>query len=381
MTASALTNNLFKPLKVGEITLAQRIAMAPLTRERARVADSVPTDIMTTYYTQRASAPGTLIVTEATFITERAGGYPGVPGIWSQDQVHAWQKVTAAVHKQKSFIFLQLWALGRVAGPDTLRSNGHDLVSASNISDTTQVGQHLALDDVFGEAPRPLSVEEIKEYVQDYVHAAQNAIEAGFDGIEIHSANGYLLQQFLDEHSNLRTDEYGGNVENRARFVLEVVDAIISAIGADRIGIRLSPYETYGDMKPGIGTLEQYAYLLKELEERGLKPNGRLAYIHTVENTFKSTNSLGEPILRRPLEFVRNVWTGVWIRTLGFDRNLALQFADVDDKLVIGFGKSFIANPDLVRRLKENLPLNKFDFKTFYRAGSKGYTDYPFYES
>lgn len=178
----------------------------------------------------------------------------------------------------------------------------------------------------------------------------------------------------------MRTDEYGGSVENRARFVLEVVDAIVKTIGAERVGIRLSPYVDNGGMKHGPGTLEQYAYLLKELEIRGLKPGGRLAYIHTVENTFEAKNSIGEPIIiRRPLEFVRNVWSGVWIRTQKFDRKLALEFVDVDDKLLIGFGKPFIANPDLVHRFKEDLPLNDFDFKTFYANGPKGYIDYPFY--
>ncbi|VVT58564.1 uncharacterized protein SAPINGB_P006272 [Magnusiomyces paraingens] len=379
MTADTFSDNLFKPLKVGNIILNQRIAMAPLTRVRARIEGAVPTDIMTTYYKQRSSAPGTLIITEGTFITQRAGGYPGVPGIWSEEQINAWTKVTTEVHAQGSFAFLQLWALGRVAAPNYLRSLGHDLVSASDVANTSGSGRMLIGKDKHGERPRPLKVDEIKEYVKDYAQGAKNAIAAGFDGVEIHAANGYLPHQFLQECTNKRTDEYGGTVENRALFVLEIVDAVVAAIGADRVGIRLAPYNTAGGMTSGPGTLEQYAYVLKELEKRGQSPNGRLAYVHTVENPQEVKNSVGETVLRRPMEFVRNVWTGVWIRAQRFDRNLALKFTDEDDKVVIAFGKPFISNPDLVRRIRENLPWTEPDFLTFYAPGPEGYIDYPLY--
>ncbi|VVT58556.1 uncharacterized protein SAPINGB_P006268 [Magnusiomyces paraingens] len=374
-------NNLFKPLKVGQVTLNQRIAMAPLTRVRAQVEGAVPTDLMTTYYEQRASSPGTLLITEATFITERAGGYQGVPGIWSKEQIDGWAKVAAAIHAKGSFGYVQLWALGRTAGPEYLQSRGYDLVSSSNVARPLGPKNKLIGTDTVGTVPRPLTVDEIHEYVRDYAQAAKNSIEAGFDGVEIHAANGFLPHQFLHENINKRTDEYGGSVENRARFTLEIVDAVSAAIGASRVGIRFSPYYVGSDLGAGPGTLELYAYLLKELEERGLadEANKRLAYIHTVEGAIEVHNSIGNPILRRPLEFVRNVWTGGWIRAQRFDRKLALEIADVDDKVVIAFGKPFISNPDLVRRIKENLPWAEPDYETFYVPGAKGYTDYPFY--
>lgn len=189
-------NNLFKPLNVGKIQVANRIIMAPLTRVRANISNAVPTDIMTTYYQQRASVPGTLLITEATFITERAGGYPGVPGIWSKEQVSAWKNVTRAIHKQKSFVFQQLWALGRVAGPDTLHALGYDLVSASSVPDETKRGQSLAPQDVFGSAPRPLKIEEIKEYVKDYVHAAKTQLKLGLMGLRFIRPTGICCNNF-----------------------------------------------------------------------------------------------------------------------------------------------------------------------------------------
>ncbi|VVT55361.1 uncharacterized protein SAPINGB_P004558 [Magnusiomyces paraingens] len=376
-----LDTNLFRPLKVGRIEIKQRIAMGPLTRVRCNNKGAVPNDLMVEYYEQRASSPGTLIISEATFITPRAGGFRNVPGIWSKEQIEGWKKVTSAVHAKGSFIYMQLWALGRAAGYDYLTKElGYDYVSSSNVPDLTnsagpltkEKGKHI---------PRPLTIAEIKQYVKDYAQAAKNAIEAGFDGIEIHSANGYILDQFIRHTANKRTDEYGGSVENRARFTLEVVDAIVAAIGADRTAIRLSPFEKFGGMSITHNSIPQFSYLIEQLELRGLADGGknRLAYIHIVENIVRGKDSKGNGTILHPIEFVRYIWTGVWIRTQGYKRQTAIDAADKDDKVIIGFGKGFIANPDLVRRLRENLPWNQWDIDTFYTLGPKGYVDYPFY--
>lgn len=370
--------NLFKPIQVGKITLNQRIAMAPMTRARADNPSTVPNDLMSEYYEQRASSSGTLLITEATFISERAGGYPNIPGIWSKDQVRHWKEVTDKVHAKGSFIFLQLWALGRSAGAGFLEKRGHPFVSASNLPDPTNIGKALS-HETESKAPRPLTIEEINEYVQDFVVAAQNAVEAGFDGVEIHSANGYLLDQFLHEDSNVRTDAYGGSIENRARFTLQVVDAVSSAIGADKTAIRLSPYETYGGMVAGTNTIPQFSYVIEQLEKRALK-GSRLAYIHLVETEVKAQDYQGNQIALHPIDFARYIWSGVWIRTQGFVRETAIEYTNNDNNLIIGFGKAFLANPDLVERIKQELPLTKFDYKTFYVPGPKGYIDYPFYD-
>lgn len=368
---------LFQPLKVGNIELKQRIAFAPCTRCRAEL-NGVPSDRMVTYYEQRASAPGTLIITEATFITERAGGYEYVPGIWSKEQIAGWKKITDAVHKKGSFIYMQLWALGRQASHEVLKKLGHDYVSSSPLRDVTD-SQAALSQYPNNETPRPLTVAEIKEYVADYAQAAKNAIEAGFDGVEIHSANGYLLEQFIKSSANTRTDEYGGSIPNRCRFTLEVVDAISAAIGPERTAIRLSPFEVFGGMEIGPDIIPTYSYLLYQLELRAQKSKP-LAYVHTVENVFKKTAADGTTFVVHPLEFVRFIWSGIWIRTQGYKRDTAIEAANKDDKLIIGFGKLFIANPDLVRRLKENLPFNHWKWNHFYSQSNEGYIDYPFYD-
>lgn len=371
MTVSSAPN-LFKPLKVGRLTLQNRIALAPLTRFRADNPPTIPNDLMVKYYEQRSSTPGTLLISEATFITERAGGYRNVPGIWSKAQIEGWKKVTESVHKNGSFIYLQLWALGCAAHSNYLKELGHDFVSSSNIRDVTRKS---TID------PRPLTLTEIKEYIDEYAVAAKNAIEAGFDGVEIHSANGYLLDQFLRDLANKRTDQYGGSVENRARFTLDVVDAISGAIGADRTAIRLSPFNTYAGIKPTVNTVPQYSYVVEQLEKRGLEdPSKRLAYIHLIDHVVESTDGDGKKVTSYPIDLFKYIWSGNWIRTQGYDRESALAKAQGDNNLLIGFGKAFISNPDLVRRLKEDLPLNDFNQDTFYTQGPVGYTDYPFHK-
>jgi NADPH2 dehydrogenase len=230
-------SRLFKPLKVGSIELKNRVAMAPLTRFRASDSHAI-LPLAAEYYGQRASVPGTLLITEATLITGQHGGYPSVPAIETQEQIDAWKVVTEAVHKKGSFIYLQLWALGRVANKDFAQSQGITVKSSS----ATQLADEYAV-------PKEMSVEEIKETVGAYAQAAKNAIEAGFDGVEIHAANGYLIDQFLQDTCNKRTDNYGGSVENRSRFAMEVTQAVVDAVGADRTGIRLSPFSEFQGMK------------------------------------------------------------------------------------------------------------------------------------
>lgn len=381
MTASQPATNLFRPIKVGKINLNQRITLAPLTRTRADNAGQVPNDIIAEYYEQRASVPGTLLISEGTFISGRAGGYPDVPGIWSKEQIAGWKKVTDRVHKKGSFIYLQLWALGRSAGAEYLKGKGYPYVSASDIPDLTNSGRTFTKVQKAGN-PRPLTVEEIQEYVQDYAKAAKNAIEAGFDGVEIHGANGYLIDQFMRECTNVRTDSYGGSIENRARFALQIVDAVTAAVGADRVGIRISPFETFGGMTVGPDAIPQFSYFIEALEKRGLSgPDKRLAYLHVVDTIVEKPGFDGKLVSIRPMDFARFIWSGVWIRTSNYNRQTAIETADNDDSVIIGFGKDFLANPDLVRRLKEDLPLNSIDFNTLYTPGPKGYVDYPFFET
>jgi NADPH2 dehydrogenase len=258
-------SKLFQPLKVGKIELQNRIVMAPLTRLRAD-GDHVPLPFVAEYYAQRASVPGTLLITEATFIAPAAAGYGNVPGIWTAEQIAGWKPVTDAVHKKGSFIYLQLWALGRAADPENLKKEfGKKVVSASDIPFEG------------GATPTPLTEEEIWEFVGYYKQAALNAIEAGFDGVEVHGANGYLIDQFLQDVSNNRTDAWGGSVEKRARFGLEVTKAVVGAIGAERTGIRLSPYSPFQGMKMA-DPVPQFSYFVEHL-----KPL-KLSYLHVVES-------------------------------------------------------------------------------------------------
>lgn len=361
-------SNLFKPIKVGDIELSHRVAMAPLTRMRA--LGGVPQDIHATYYGQRASRPGTLIITEGTFISEKAGGYPNAPGIHSKEQVAAWKKVFNAIHANKSFVYVQLWALGRAAIKTEMDAKGLPYVSASNIPESTT--------NLDSPEPRGLTVPEIKEYVQDYVQAAKNALEAGADGVEIHDANGYLLDQFLHENSNNRTDEYGGSIENRARFTFEVVDALCAAIGADKVGIRLSPWNTFGNMEPGVSPIPQFSYVLTELERRGREGN-RLAYVHVVEPRWalkKDIHDVHE--MDGSNEFVGVIWKGTLIRSGGYSLELAKRDADEKDNVLIAMGRFFISTPDLVDRWEKGIPVNKGNRDTYYTEGPVGYTDYPF---
>ncbi|KAI8064276.1 uncharacterized protein B0P05DRAFT_554815 [Gilbertella persicaria] len=361
-------NALFSATKIGNLQLKHRVVLCPLTRYRA-TKEAVPTDLQVEYYKQRASEGG-LLITEATFISPSAGSYPQAPGIFSKEQIEGWKKVTHAVHEKKAYIYLQLWHIGR-AGSHLLNPNHEPTVSASAIP--------IQGKDMLGnefDTPRSLEVNEIKSIVQEYRQASLNAIEAGFDGVEIHSANGYLLDQFLNSNSNQRADEYGGSVENRARFTLEVTDAVVDAVGPERTGIRFSPGGSFQDMKDK-NPVETWGYVTSELQKR----HPDLAYVHFIEprSTWLSDDDQGRS---DSLEPFRRLWQGPFINSSGFSNNKDHAY-DIAEKTgdLIAFGRAFIANPDLPERLRNGWELNKYDRSTFYTHDAKGYVDYPFYNT
>ncbi|KAF9019480.1 FMN-linked oxidoreductase [Hymenopellis radicata] len=365
----SITPTLFQPTNVGKLTLQHRVVLAPLTRYRATKAHVPLATLVTEYYRQRAHAPGTLLITEATFITAKAGGMKNVPGIWNDEQIAAWKEVTDGVHAKGSYIFLQLWALGRAADPAVLKAEDPSFpyVSASDVA--------LPIREV---APRPLTVEEIQEYVGLYAQAAKNAIEAGFDGVEIHGANGYLLDQFTRAGTNRRTDDYGGSIPNRVRFPLQVVAAVVDAIGAERVGYRISPWNA-GNGMDSTDPKPTFAHLVREIRER--HPN--LAYIHVVEPRMLGQLERQDHEIRREEEndFIREIAKPIPMITAGgFHADSAVKRAAETGDLV-AFGRFFISNPDIVYRIKNGLTFTPYDRKMFYLAESPvGYIDYPFYD-
>lgn len=360
-------NALFSPLKLGDFTLKHRVVLSPMSRFRSNM-DATPNDLVADYYAQRASEGGLLIV-ESTLITPLAGGLPHTAGIWNKDQIEAWKKVTHAVHNKKGVIFLQLIHMGRT-GSRNFNPNQEQVVSASSIrvEGKTMTGGEY-------EVPRELEIDEIKSIIQDFVQAAKNAVEAGFDGVEIHGANGFLVDQFTNSNSNVRSDIYGGSLENRARFALEVVGAVSDAIGAEKTAIRFSPEGKYHDMNDE-NPVETWSYLTTELQKR--HPN--LAYLHFIEprSDFfgESANSTDS------LEPYRKIWKGPFISAGGFTHsiNYAKDLAEKTGDLV-AFGRAFLANPDLPERIRNGWELNKYDRNTFYTNEAVGYTDYPFYNN
>ncbi|KAG2006352.1 NADH:flavin oxidoreductase/NADH oxidase [Coprinopsis cinerea AmutBmut pab1-1] len=365
--ASALSPKpaLFQPKTVGAVQLKHRVVQAPCTRVRNNKAHVPVIPLMKTYYEQRSRVPGTLLITEATLIADEAGGLPHVPGIWNDEQVEAWKQITDAVHANQSFIFLQLWALGRAAGPANIQGKGFPYVSASPIPLSTNPP----------EAPRPreLTIQEIQKYVGLFGKAAKRAVaDAGFDGVEIHGANGYLVDQFLQDVSNKRTDEYGGSIEARSKFGLEVVDAVAKQVGAERTSIRLSPWSTYQDMRMK-DPMPQFVHFVTELA----KSHPNLAYIHLTEAAANGT----PPSESESNDPLREAWAPrPFISCGGYTRETAIDVAEKKGDL-IAFGADFIANPDLPYRLEKNLALNPVDRSTYYVPGSeKGYIDYPFSE-
>lgn len=351
---------LFEPFTLGTLTLANRVVMAPLTRCRAG-AGFVPSEFAATYYSQRASAG--LLISEATQISQQGQGYQDTPGIYSQAQIEGWREVTDAVHAKGGRIFLQLWHVGRVSHVD-LQENGAAPVAPSAIRAETKTFVNNGPADV--SEPRALELGELPGIVNDFRQAAANAIAAGFDGVEIHGANGYLLDQFARDGSNVRTDAYGGSIENRARLLLEVTAAVVNEIGAGRTGIRLSP------VSPANGVTSsdpqaQFDYIVDQLDALGI------VYIHVVEG------ATGGPRDIAPFDFgsLRRRFKNTYLANNGYSLDLANSRLTEDKADLFAFGRPFIANPDLVERLKTGAPLAALNPATINGGGAAGYTDYP----
>ncbi|KAG6354928.1 hypothetical protein INS49_004009 [Diaporthe citri] len=389
--------SLFKPLDLGKWHLQHRIVQAPLTRMRNDFSSRgvyIPGPRVVKYYSDR-STPGGLQLTEATDICLDASAYPGCPGVFTPEQLEGWRNVTDAVHAKGGLILSQLWHTGRASSPGM--RGGNQCVSSSDIP---MSGSYLDGSSCAENPPRPLTVDEIHTLTAEWAAAAKRAVnEAGFDGVEIHGANGYLLDQFLHDNVNKRTDEYGGSIENRSTFVLEVIQAVCEAVGAERVGIRLSPYNYFQDTRDSDPNAH-WSYLCEKIA--GLPTTQRPAYIHMVEPRFDevldeqqkmeslaeytaSTGSEAAPIKKNSLTPFRNILKsgGIHFFAAGsFNRENAAPKVESDSADLIVFGRHFIANPDLVKRLRSGLPLNPYDRTTFYGADppERGYTDYPFYE-
>ena len=355
-----MTLDLFSPVQLGAISLKNRIIMAPLTRSRAPKEDGVPQPISVTYYEQRASAG--LIVTEATPISAMAHGYPFLPGIYTDEQVVGWKKITTAVHAKGGKIVLQLWHVGRISHPSLLPNNMLP-VAPSAIKPAGQLYTYEGMVDFV--TPRALDASELLALVADYVHATQCALAAGFDGVEIHSANGYLLDQFLRDSTNKRTDDYGGSFENRARLLMDVTKAVIAVAGSDKVGIRLSPVNPFNDIADS-NPQALFNYVVGELNQFNL------AYLHVIEG------DVGGKAQAFNFVALRKLFKNAYMANLSYDKargNAAIASGHAD---VIAYGVPFIANPDLVERYRINAALNEADANTFYGGTEKGYTDYPF---
>ncbi|MBD2246013.1 alkene reductase [Nostoc sp. FACHB-888] len=357
--------NLFSSYQLGNLELPNRIVMAPLTRNRAGEGN-VPHQLNATYYTQRASAG--LIIAEATQVTPEGQGYPATPGIHSSEQVEGWKLVTDVVHQQGGRIFLQLWHVGRISHPD-LQPNGALPVAPSAIAPKGEASTYEGPKPFV--TPRALETSEIPQIVEQYRQGAANALAAGFDGVEIHGANGYLIDQFLRDRTNQRTDKYGGSIENRARLLLEVTEAVTSVWDSNRVGVRLSPSGTFNDIGDS-NPLETFGYAAQALNQFNL------AYLHIFEATEADIRHGGIIV---PTSHIRDRFTGTLIVNGGYTREkgdavLANKAADL-----VAFGTLFISNPDLPRRLALNAPLNEADQATFYGGDEKGYTDYPFWSA
>ncbi|KAF0274322.1 hypothetical protein FOG51_00696 [Hanseniaspora uvarum] len=406
--------NLFKSIKLNDnVTLQHRAVMAPLTRLRAdsnhalrnetdytsseewkefiskpynKTGDKVR-GLVEEYYHQRSQRPGTLIISEATFISPQAGGYDNAPGIWNDAQTEQLKKIVDAIHENKSYMFVQLWNLGRAAIPALLQRDGLAFLSASDVyNETNDVYDCKSIALKCGNLLRGCTIEEIEQFKKDYVNAARNAFKAGADGVEIHSANGYLLNQFLDLGSNTRTDQYGPqSYENRTRFLFETYDLLAKEFGSDKIGLRLSPYGVFNGMT-GPDHLEDtqglYTYIYQQFESRKKENNGP-AYISLMEPRVGDlTKNEGEGVIEGVTnDFIFENFSGVVLRAgdLILGNDFTKEIIEQNDRTLVAYGRYFIANPDLVDRLEKELPVNKYNRDTFYTPDFKGYTDYPYY--
>ncbi len=353
--------DLFDPVKLGSFTLSNRIVMAPLTRSRATPGD-IPAEITATYYAQRASAG--LIIAEATQISPQGKGYAYTPGIYNDAQIASWKKITDAVHAKGGHIFLQLWHVGRISHPD-IQPGGALPVAPSAIQPAGNAFTESGFKPFV--TPRALELAELPGIVEQYRQAAKNAIAAGFDGVEIHAANGYLLDQFLRDKTNKRTDAYGGSIENRARLLLEVVAAITEAIPSERVGIRLSPISPANDSADS-NPQALFSYVVEQLNRFNL------VYMHLVEGATGGPRTVEGGF---DLQILRRLFKGIYIGNNGYDLALATEARQKNLADLIAFGRPFISNPDLVARLKTNAPLAPLDSATLYGGGAEGYIDYP----
>lgn len=360
-TKGTESNILFRPYRLGDLELPNRVVMAPLTRSRADDSGNAG-QLQATYYGQRASAG--LIISEATTISAQGKGYIRTPGIWRDSHIEGWRMTTAAVHDRGGRIFSQLWHVGRISHPD-IQPNGELPVAPSAIQPVGQAYTQTGFKPLL--LPRALETEEIPGIVADYAHAAECAMKAGFDGVEIHAANGYLPHQFLSDRTNIRTDAYGGSLENRARFVIDIVRKVTSVVSPKRVGIRLSPLTTFGDITER-NPEPLYLYLIEQINPFGL------AYIHVVEG---DTGVDRHPAGGFDLQKLRRAFNGSYIANNGYDRELAIESLEQGRADLICFGRPYVANPDLVERLRLHAPLADFHAETLYQGGEKGYVDYP----
>ena len=360
-----MSDTLFSPVTMGAIEAANRVAMAPLTRNRADNDTGEVGDMHVDYYRQRAGAG--LIITEATQISAEGKGYIRTPGIHTPEQVAAWKKVTDAVHEAGGKIVCQLWHVGRISHV-SLQPDGQQPVAPSAVNAGVKTFTENGFEPTSD--PRALDIEEMPRIVDKYAQAAKMAIAAGFDGVEVHAANGYLIDQFLKTGSNKRDDAYGGSVENRARLLMEVMEAVTAAIGGDRTGIRLSPFSPANGISDD-NPQETFTHVVKGLNRFGL------AYLHMVEGATGGSRDLKDG---HSIDALRKLFDGVYMANNGYDREMAMEAVASGHADVIAIGRPFIANPDLVKRYRQNAPLNEGDQSTYYGGGREGYTDYPFLE-
>ncbi len=352
---------LFTPVRIGEIELKNRVVMAPLTRNRASRGSDAPNDLNVEYYRQRASAG--LIITEGTQVSRQGQGYVWTPGLYSDAQTAGWKAITDAVHAEGGKIAAQLWHVGRVSHVSLQPGNGAPVAPSP-----LQANTKTYIESGFAEVstPRELSLDEIPAIIGEFVAAAENAKKAGFDGVELHGAHGYLIDQFLRDDSNKRTDQYGGSIENRVRFALEVVEAVSEVFGKGRVGIRLSPVSPANDARDS-NPQALFEHLVERLSEAGI------AFIHVVEGATRDDRNY------LPFDYgaLRTAFKGAYIANNLYTRDLAIDAVESGAADAIAFGRLFIANPDLVERLKANAPLNTPVVETFYGGDAVGYTDYP----
>lgn len=354
---------LFTPLEAGALRLRNRVVMAPLTRNRARPEDDVPSALAVDYYRQRASAG--LIISEGTQISPEGKGYAFTPGIYSAAQVEGWKPVTAAVHAAGGQIVAQIWHVGRVSHV-SLQPEGRAPVGPSALPAGSRTFDGTGFVET--STPRALTLDDIARILDDYRNAARNAVAAGFDGVEIHAANGYLIEQFMRLSANERTDDYGGSIENRTRFLDEVAQAVTGEIGGGRVGVRLSPFSPANGMRVDAEDAQAvYARAIERINRYGL------AYLHMVEGATGGSRDLPAGA---SIDALRAGFDGVYIANNGFDRKMAIEAVESGRVDAVAFGKLFISNPDLVERLRRDAGLNAPDVATFYGGGAKGYTDY-----